>query len=293
MLSALVSLAALAPSPRPGSGLAPAPRVVFTDCDGTMLQPDHTLSPAASAMLHTLHSRGVRVVPSTGRARAGPWTESVLAAHPVLQRGSPGVYINGCSAFTEEGQALVSTYLPEAVAERVLRWWRTSAEAAGSGLVAYVGDEALHVPGQRPVSEAALVETLGALGDSPPRAVTELPTAEVFKMIVLCGDDAAARRWRPLLPPLLAGGAALTQAIPGYLEIVPGNPHRHPPPHSNPSPSPSPNPNPKPSFAQGLALIIGALGSYFLFGFELSLTFCGGVLLVIAAIFLYGTCSPT
>ena len=221
MLSVLVSLAALVPSPRPGYGLAPAPRVVFTDCDGTMLQPDHTLSPAVSAMLHTLHSRGVRVVPSTGRARAGPWTESVLAAHPVLQRGSPGVYINGCSAFTEDGQALVSTYLPEAVVERVLRWWRTRAEAAGSGLVAYVGDETLHVPGQRPASEAALVAALGALGDSPPRAVTELPTAEVFKMILLCGDDAAARQWRPLLPPLLAGGAALTQAIPGYLEIVP------------------------------------------------------------------------
>jgi len=42
-------------------------------------------------------------------------------------------------------------------------------------------------------------------------------------------------------------------------------------------------------FAQGLALIIGAVGSYFLFGFNLSLTFCGGVLLVIAAIFLYGS----
>ena len=42
-------------------------------------------------------------------------------------------------------------------------------------------------------------------------------------------------------------------------------------------------------FAQGLALIIGAVGSYVLFGFSLSLTFCGGVLLVIAAIFLYGS----
>lgn len=158
MLS-LGSLAALVPSPRPGSGLAP--RVVFTDCDGTMLRPDHTLSPAATAMLHTLHSRGVRVVPSTGRARAGPWTETVLAAHPVLQRGSPGVYINGCSAFTEDGEALAPTYLPEAVAERVLRWWRTSPEAAGSGLVAYVGGEAMHVPGQRPESEALLVAALG------------------------------------------------------------------------------------------------------------------------------------
>jgi len=59
MLSLLGSLAALVPSPRPGSGLAP--RVVFTDCDGTMLQPDHTLSPAATAMLHTLRRDTLKV----------------------------------------------------------------------------------------------------------------------------------------------------------------------------------------------------------------------------------------
>ena len=52
------------------------------------------------------------MVPATGRARAGPWTESVLNTHPVLQRGNPGVYINGCCAFTEDGEALASTYLP-------------------------------------------------------------------------------------------------------------------------------------------------------------------------------------
>ena len=205
------------------AALAPAPRVVFTDCDGTMLRPDHTLSPATTAMLHTLHNSGVRVVPSTGRARAGPWTEAVLAAHPVLRRGSPGVYINGCSAFTEDGEALASTYLPEAVALDVLRWWSTSTDAAGSGLVAYVGGEALYIPGQSVEGEAALVAALGTLGDSPPRVVAAecLPAAEVFKMILLCGDDAAAALLRPLLRPLLAGGAALTQAIPGYLEIVP------------------------------------------------------------------------
>ena len=31
----------------------------------------------------------------------------------------------------------------------------------------------MHVPGQRPESEAVLVAALGALGDSPPRAVSE------------------------------------------------------------------------------------------------------------------------
>jgi len=42
------------------------------------------------------------------------------------------------------------------------------------------------------------------------------------------------------------------------------------------------------SFAQGIAIIIGAIGSYLLFSFHISATFCGGVGLVIGAIFLYG-----
>ena len=41
------------------------------------------------------------------------------------------------------------------------------------------------------------------------------------------------------------------------------------------------------------ALIIGAVGSYLLFDFSLSLTFCGGVMLVIVAIFLYGAKQQT
>ena len=41
-------------------------------------------------------------------------------------------------------------------------------------------------------------------------------------------------------------------------------------------------------FAQGLALIVGALGSYFLFEFKITPLFIGGVILVIVATFLYG-----
>ena len=39
--------------------------------------------------------------------------------------------------------------------------------------------------------------------------------------------------------------------------------------------------------------IVGALGSYFIFDFHLSLTFCIGVGLVIAAVFMYGSSSQT
>lgn len=206
--------------------LRPAPRLVFTDCDGTMLNPDHQLSPASSAMLHTLADRGVRVVPATGRARAGSWTTTVLDAHPVLKNGNPGVYVNGCCAFDEDGTQLASTFVPEADVERVRQWWLTSGATTGTALVAYIGGEALYVPGQRPDAEERLVAGIAELGDSPPRGVDEVTaaeTAETFKLMFACDDDPAAKALIPLVRPLLGEGTTLLQAIPGMLEIVPAS----------------------------------------------------------------------
>ena len=92
-------------------------------------------------MLSPLSARGAIRRPTTSRARAGAWTDAVLT-HPVLNGGVPGVYINGCSGFTEAGDELAATHLPPAVVTRVLDW-AAGAEAAGTGLVAYVGDEPL------------------------------------------------------------------------------------------------------------------------------------------------------
>ena len=41
-------------------------------------------------------------------------------------------------------------------------------------------------------------------------------------------------------------------------------------------------------FAQAIALVIGAVGSHQLFGFEITPSFCGGTALVAAAVFIYG-----
>lgn len=46
-------------------------------------------------------------------------------------------------------------------------------------------------------------------------------------------------------------------------------------------------------FSQGLALIFGAIGSYFLFNFQITTVFTLGCLLVIAAIFIYGSSAQT
>ena len=63
------------------------PSVVFTDCDGTMLNPAHSLSARSRSVLRELDHIGVWVVPATGRARAGSWTEDVLT-EPALRGGS-------------------------------------------------------------------------------------------------------------------------------------------------------------------------------------------------------------
>jgi Cof subfamily protein (haloacid dehalogenase superfamily) len=216
-VASLVALAATAL-------LAPTPRlIVFTDCDGTLLLPDHSLSPATSDMLYTLHDNGVLVVPATGRARAGPWTEEVLYAHPMLKGGNPGIFINGCSAFDEDGQPLASSFLPSAVVQRVLDWSESSREATGCSVVAYVGGEALHT---KDSASDDTIRRVAALGDSPPRCVPRVPTDACFKMILCCEDDDEVQRIRPLMEALLCGEgvsnqAALTQALPSYLEVVP------------------------------------------------------------------------
>merc|ERR1712060_128529 len=46
-------------------------------------------------------------------------------------------------------------------------------------------------------------------------------------------------------------------------------------------------------FAQALAIIVGAVGSYFLFGFVFTAAFCLGVALVIASVFMYGAKAQT
>ena len=161
-------------------------------------------------MLHTLADAGVRVVPAAGRARAGAWTDAVLT-HPVLRGGEPGVYINGCSGFTEAGDELAATHLPPAVVTRVLDGrrarrrrapasWRTSAKRRCTA--------GLH-------RAACCARRLAAA------RVAEIGTDGVYKMIVLCEDDAIAQRLRPKLEVLLDASAELAQALPGYIEVVP------------------------------------------------------------------------
>jgi len=144
------------------------PRVIFTDCDGTLLRPDHTLSARVRRTLHQVHEAGVLVVPATGRGRAGAWTDTVLT-HAAFGGGSPGVFCNGCVSYDTDGSALPPALLPAALPAAVLR--ALAAEAAGAGCVAvaYVGDEALFDDD----GASGLILRLADVGDSPLRQVKD------------------------------------------------------------------------------------------------------------------------
>jgi len=195
--------------------LAPPPRIVFTDCDGTLLTSSHELTPRARSTLARMKKLGVRVVPATGRARAGPWTQSVLT-DPSLESGQPGIYLNGCSVFNANG-LLQRTVLDATVVGPVLSF---AATTDGVTAAAYAGGEALV-----DVSDA-LVDDLAAVGDSPIRRVDDLAatcgTLAVSKILLLTSLDGQAQvTMRDELGPLVKGQAGLTQALPWAIEVVP------------------------------------------------------------------------
>lgn len=194
--------------------------MVFTDCDGTLLRPDHTLSDRARQTLRTLDRAGVLVVPATGRGRAGAWTDTVLTE---LRGGAPGVFCNGCTSFDRDGTALPPALLPGSLPASVLGALGTSAAADGCVAIAYVGDEALYEDSASP-----LIPRLAAVGDSPLRRVDCLRSAcavsPVTKMLLLQEADLQPAL-RAAVAPAVGGGSggALTQAIDWMLEVVPSH----------------------------------------------------------------------
>jgi len=88
--------------------------VLFTDLDGTLLDPEGGLG-AASAALARLRSLGVPVVPMTSKTEV-----ELRAILPVLAAGGAGVFENGAGLVTPRGVEVVPAALPVTVLRRKL-----------------------------------------------------------------------------------------------------------------------------------------------------------------------------
>ncbi|KAL1526705.1 hypothetical protein AB1Y20_015405 [Prymnesium parvum] len=188
------------------------PRVLFADCDGTMLGPDHRLSDRTRNTLQRLARAGVAVVPATGRAAAGPWTAHVLT-EPSLKGGVPGIFMNG-GMIVDSAGGVSSTLLPAEVAAATLAF------ARGEGVTTafYCGKEVLvETPNE-------LTAKLAAVGDAPHRTIEDLSSAveSVGKVLLLFDETKLdGETLRHSLERAVAATADITQALSWGLEVVP------------------------------------------------------------------------
>tara|TARA_B110001452_G_scaffold251177_1_gene240012 strand:- start:4396 stop:5403 length:1008 start_codon:yes stop_codon:yes gene_type:complete len=110
---------------------------VVLDADGTFLDPDHRVSEANAAAVEAARSAGLRVFLATGRACSGPWVGECLTP---LQLETPGVFIQGLTAFDAEGARIHDARLAPSVVTAVQEACRAQVEAGGAGITlsAYV-----------------------------------------------------------------------------------------------------------------------------------------------------------
>jgi Cof subfamily protein (haloacid dehalogenase superfamily) len=85
----------------------PVPRVVVSDLDGTLLQPDHSLSPRTRDVLRTLHDRNVRIMLASGRAH--PDVQGIRA---LLGMDIALITSNGAIVHDENNHPIYSATIP-------------------------------------------------------------------------------------------------------------------------------------------------------------------------------------
>ena len=155
------------------------------------------------------------MVPATGRARAGAWTEAVLT-DPSLSNGVPGIFLNGCSVYDDDGLVQTTT-LDASVITPLLDFVMTRAMTP----VVYAGEVALVQ------TENKLVTRLADVGDSPVELVPDLRAAcnarPISKVLLLMSDSDAESvgAVRSELTPIVTSHAGLTQALSWAIEVVP------------------------------------------------------------------------
>ncbi len=115
-----------------------APRIIFSDVDGTLLTSDHTISPAALAAIHAARDAGVPVVLASAR---GPLAMKHLLEELGTIHSGPFISFQGAlvGQYTPDDKLRIlhQTRLPLDVARAVVR----SAMDAGSTVNWYDGED--------------------------------------------------------------------------------------------------------------------------------------------------------
>lgn len=186
-------------------------RLIAIDLDGTLLNPEHELTPRVEAALRGALKQDVHIVLATGKSRA--------AAVPIIEKlGIPshGIFLQGLALYDESGKLVHQQTLNADWVRRVI----TIAEDRGFGLIAYSANRIL-VRRRAPDTDAVLIP----FGEPAPEAVGPIQNyAGVlpFNKLLFVGEPAAISAFRWQLGHLIGGAGRLMQAgWPNMLELLP------------------------------------------------------------------------
>jgi len=195
-------------------------QLVALDMDGTLLNSRSVVSPATADAIHAALGKGVMVMLATGKARvaAERALHSVgLAGDGLMVASSvPGIFLQGLAVYGRGGAEIPGKSLSPSVVAAAFEW----AAREGVPLVSFHGDECrtlrmtleleqLHTVYYEPL--AHVMPTVAALLSGPP-----------VKKLLFMSKPPVIDALRPEWARRLSGtGAAITQAVPSMLEVLP------------------------------------------------------------------------
>jgi len=185
-------------------------QLVITDLDGTLLNGRGELSPGNERAIRSALARGVPVTIATGKTRYS-------AQKVITQLGlqTPGVFIQGLVICAANGTVLQQEQLGMGIVEQVVPF----AQEYGVDIFAYC-HERLLTPQDSPLRHKLHHHYDEPLADIIP-TLTDWAGAGVCKLLIQQDGRLFSAPLRQQLAELIGERAALTQALPNSVEILP------------------------------------------------------------------------
>lgn len=194
-------------------------RVIFSDVDGTLLDPEQRLRPRTRLAVAAAAEAGVPLVVATGKGPRGPWVDRVLTKLPLTL---PRIHTQGLVvvAAGPDGAVLRSRWLERATAAVAAR----TAVSLGADPVLYL-PEGCAMRAHTALADELLVffgeKSAGAIPDMLDRL--DAGSLRVNKVVAMCDPPTTERVRVGIRAALEAQDLPfeITCAVPGMLEILP------------------------------------------------------------------------
>lgn len=190
--------------------------------DGTLLDSSSRVLPSSVTAIRAALAAGVTVMLATGKAR--PAAMAAMAAVGLAGDGlvvgprHPGLFLQGLAVHGLAGELIGGATLPPDVVRAAFEY----AEATGTPICGFSGDECVTLGAMTPEIRLLHDRYYEPLAEVAPSAAAAAAGPPFRKLLFMTTPEAVAQRLKPHWEAALAGsGAALMQAVPDMLEVVP------------------------------------------------------------------------